>query len=441
MWKALDEFKKITKVPRPSWKEWKIRTYLSDWAVSRWYEHKSDSYGNIVIYVPSLRYPDSSAVILQAHMDMVCVKSNDSAIDFENDALDIFEEDWFLKAKWTSLWADNWVWIALAMTAADLDERPNLELLFTVAEEIGLLGALNCDFTLLRICVSRTIEQISATLPQYNIKIKGLKWWHSWVEIHKNHANSAMMIVEFLCMYPYNLELISISSWTADNVIPSSAEVIVWCANPELIKENLDKFLSSQKEIYDCPNVEYEISLASNISPYAIDLKDLLLEKIRWMKIWVLSYSTKISWLVQTSMNLWILSLDANKLEITYLPRSSDMSEFSKLLNDLERYYSSDSYIFENHWSYPGWQDDPNWVLVSVAKESFMEVNGKYPEIIAVHAWLECWALVAWLGVWASAISIGPDMYDIHSIKERLNLESLDKFERIITSLLAKLVH
>jgi len=246
-------------------------------------------------------------------------------------------------------------------------------------------------------------------------------------------------LIDFLCEYWFSYELVSITWWTAYNVIPSSVETVIWIDNPDIFKDSLNKYFELIKTRFNCPDITYSIEPTGKIMDI-IDEKDFILEKIKDTKIWVYEMSSKIPNLVQTSMNLWILRLSATWLELTYLPRSRDMEEFEILLSKLERIYKNSWYGLNIDSKYPGWQDDPEWRLVKIASEEFTKLNSNSPEIVAVHAWLECWALVAWLSSDANAISIWPNMHDIHSVNERVEIASVEKIEKILEGILGRLV-
>lgn len=463
MSKSLELFKEITQIPRPSKKEWKIREYLISWAESKGFEYKTDKIWNLVVYVLGKNCKSLECVILQSHMDMVCVKTPDSKLDFETDSLDIYEEDGFIKARDTSLGADNWIGIALAMSAVDFESHPPMELVFTVDEEQGMSGILNLDFNLLswkkvinidsenedeicissagwaRINVTKNLARIAWKFTQYNLIISWMKWWHSWIEIHKNHWNAIKLLIDFLYEYSFPYEIANIIWWIADNVIPSEVQMIFGTKNIEVFEDSLKKYILELKEKLDCPDITFKITKIDTILP-VIEDSDFIISRIHDIKVGVIAMSKKIANLVETSINLWIINLEWNIFELTYLPRSSNMEEFDKLLIKLENHFPiTDDYIFTINSKYPGWQDNPEWELIKIATEEFLKTTWKNPEIIAIHAWLECWALVAWLGEWTSAISIGPNMHDIHSTNERLEIASVEKIEKILEGILGKL--
>ena len=459
---TIDFFKEITKIPRPSKNEDKIREYLINWALESGFEYKTDTAWNLFVYVLSSDFAQSQPLLLQSHMDMVCVKTEDSEHDFFNDPLDIYEEEWFIKSRNTTLGADNGIWVALSMAAAWFEIKPPLELVFTVDEEQWMWWVLNLDFSLLkskrvinldseneneicissawwaRLAVAKPVTQKTPKNFQYTLSISWMKWWHSWVEIHKNQHNAIRVLLDFINSYWFQLEIWSIEWWTADNVIPSSVKMVFWTQNIDIFKDIFSKYLNEIKLIYDCPDITYDISKNEGLVPIVDDF-DFILSRILNMKTWVYSMSKKIPWLVQSSVNLWIMRLDYKWLELTYLPRSSDMIEFEEILTAFEKNFTREDYIFSISSRYPWWQDDPNWELVVIAEEEMEKIIWNRPQKIAIHAWLECWAMVAWLWDWASAISIWPNMHDIHSVNERLEIDSVNKIEKALEAILERL--
>ena len=462
MSKTIDYFRQITAIPRPSKKEWLIRNFLIDWAISRNYKFQVDSIWNLFIFVPAKNCDTKEAVILQAHLDMICVKTSYSNIDFETDALDIYEENWYIKARNTSLGADNGIGIALAMASTDFISHPPLELIFTINEEQGMSWVLNLDFSFLswkkiinldfedgnEICISsagwasilvkKNLKEKISNIPQYKLEIFGMKWGHSGVEIDKNQGNAIKLLIDFLRSYDSLFEIASIAWWTAENVIPSSAEAILWIVDYDIFESSLQKYSEIYKQNYDCPDLKYKITKVHMIK-WVIEEKDILLNVIKEGDNWVLKMSEKIPSLVETSINLWMIHISDNSLSLNYLARSSNNEDFEKLLSKLEKYFNDCWYTLEIQSKYPGWQENPDGALVSIAREAFEKINWKSPEIIAIHAGLECGTLVGWIWVWTSAISIGPNMYDVHSVNERVEIASADKLEKILEEILEKI--
>jgi dipeptidase D len=463
MSKAIENFRQISKIPRPSKKEEKIREFLVDWAIIKNMDYVIDQAWNLVIYVswtPDKK--DNAPVILQAHMDMVCVKTAESTHDFEKDPIEIIEENWIMRALDTSLWADNGVWVAIAMSMVDSESHPPLELVFTVDEEQWMSWVLNLDFNLLsaktvinidnenenEVCISsagwarleinKKLDFKNPTFKQYSLVLSWMKWWHSWVEIDKNQGNAIIVLFNFLSQYQGRFEIVSINSGVAINVIPSTISIVIWIEDIEDFNGELTLYLKDVMKIHDCPSLKTEIAESgSNLE--VIDDTLELVEVFLNIKSGVYSMSSKIPSLVQTSMNLWILKTDEGALYAAYLPRSSVNLELWELIDSTISHFTDAGYdIIKDEW-YPGWQDDPDCELVNIAVSEISKQTLKTPNIIAIHAWLECGALVAWLWDWAHAIAIWPNMHDVHSTREWVEVASVEKIEKAVLWMLSKL--
>lgn len=458
MSKSLDYFKQITQIPRPSKREEKIRDFLITWANSKGFENVVDKVWNLIVYVPGTNKSEDS-IIMQAHMDMVCVKTDSSQHNFETDLLDIYEEDGFLKAHNTTLWADNGVWIAIAMTSVDFASRPPLELVFTVDEEAWMSGALELDYSLLKskkvinldneneqeICISsaggiginleKKLEFENTSNSIYMFEISGMKWWHSGVDIDKNHGNAIEVFLWFLNISDSISGIWDVFSWIASNVIPNKFDCQISITDEGKFRKDLWDYLVLIKTKFDCPDISFSLE---KLNSNGIIIKDWinLFKKISEIKLGVYKMSEKIPDLVETSINLWIIGVENEKLKLSYLARSSINSELYNLLKQVERHFLFMWFCLNLDRWYPGWQDDPDWILVELAKEQILKIIGKPAQIIALHAGLECWALVT--GLWddANAISICSTMHDVHSTNERVEIASIERMERIIEGIL-----
>jgi len=458
MSKSLDYFKQITQIPRPSKKEEKIRDFLINWANSKGFENAVDKVWNLIVYVPGTNKSEQS-VILQAHMDMVCVKTDNSMHNFLTDPLDIYEEAWFLKARNTTLWADNGVGIAIAMSSVDFPSRPPLELVFTVDEEAWMSGALEMDYSLLKskkvinldneneqeICISsagwiginleKQLEFQNSANPIYMLEISGMKWWHSGVDIDKNHGNAIEVFTWFLNVTDTISGIWDVFSWIASNVIPNKVDCQISITDENKFKKDLQNYLSEIKTKFNCPNINFSLE---KINSRWIIIKDWinLFKKIWEISLGVYKMSEKIPNLVETSINLWIIWVESEKLKLSYLARSSINTELHNLAKQVERHFLFIGFCLSLDRWYPGWQDDPDWILVKLAREQILKITWKPAQIIAIHAWLECGAIVSGLWEDANAISICSTMYDVHSVNERVEIASIEKMERIIEGIL-----
>lgn len=459
--KVIDYFLEIAQIPRCSWNEEWIRNYLIKFAQSRKLDYKVDWYWNLVIYVPStFSKTESEIVVLQSHMDMVCVKDSECNINFVTDWLEIYEQDWFIMAKWTTLGADNWIWIAMMLASVDLPNHPRMELLFTVDEERGLNWALNLDWSMLSwnkvinldsedewdICISsawwcrmdlsRKFDKIDWKFPQYEILIWWMKWWHSWVEIDKNRWNAIYMFMQFLHSIKDEIEIVTISWGVADNVIPSSVNAILWIENLDNFTSRIDKFLTEYRSQYDCPELFYKVE-NSDEKMQIICEQDSLLQTIIDIKVWIYSMSEKIDWLVASSLNLWVLKLVDWNCSICYMARSSVMNELDAIIDNIMKTYKPCDFDIIMWAKYPWWEQDPECDLVKFVLSQTKEIFQEKAKLVAYHAWLECWVVAQKIWNVAQVVSIGPNIKWAHSVDEKLEIRSLAKVYELLKNILS----
>lgn len=463
MSKVLEYFKEISKYPRPSKQEEKVRNFLVDFFTSKWFKNVVDKTWNLIVYVPKKNSSSDETIILQCHMDMVCVKTSESNHNFLTDPINYYEKDWYLYAKETTLWADNGIWIAYCMSVIDYESYPNLELVFTIDEEAWMSWASWLDFSLLKwtkiinldneddndICISsawgiwiswnKALEFEKWVFQKFDIEIFWMKWWHSWIEINENRWNAIILLIDFLNKYNWELELYRLNSWFASNVIPSKINITLWIKEIQNFEESFSNYIKDVKNIFDCPSLEFRINTNdSNLE--AIKNWINLLKIFNWIKNWVYKMSDKIDWLVETSINLWILKIENNSLFFNYLLRSSNNEDLTTYTRFTQEYFENIWFVLSFDRWYLWWQDDPNSKLVKIAKEEYKNITWKNPNVIALHAWLECGTLVSWLNnTLVNAISIWPSMQFVHSIKERVEIASVLKIEEILKNILRRL--
>lgn len=453
-------FKQITTYPRPSKDEDKIRDFLIKFFSSNWYKYIVDNVGNLVVYIPAKNSNSKETIILQSHLDMVCVKNPDSKHDFFVDPIEFYEKDGFICAKNTTLGADNGIWVALSMSAIHFDKHPSLELVFTIDEEAWMSWIMWLDYELLKwtkiinldseeedmICISsawwigiiskKKLDFIEWKFSKYDVEIFGMKWWHSWVEIDKNRWNAIKIFFDFLTNYEDDIEIYKLNSWIAPNVIPNKISATLWISDIGFFEDSLKRYLNKLKNIFDCPELSFNIT-ENNEKLLCVNKWIEIIRILQEIKDWIYTMSQKIDWLVQTSINLWISKIENWYIENTYLLRSSDNTELQELKNNVEQILTNKGFNLEFDRWYPGWQDDPNSHLLSVAKNEFEKVIWKKPQIVAIHAWLECWVLVSGLNnKKVNAISIWPNIYNVHSTEEKVEIESVERIEKILAWIL-----
>ncbi len=460
--KILDYFSQIVTVPRASGNEKFIREWLIDRAHQNNLSYRTDAIWNLVLYVPATPwYENKPIVILQAHMDMVCVKSPTSNHDFTKDPLHIYEEEDWLKAKDTTLWADNGIAIAMMLSIVERP-HPNLELFFTVDEERWLTWALHFDTSLLsgkylinldtedewEICISSawwarvdclcTITFENTKYQTYEVAITWLQWWHSGVDIHLNRWNAIIALLEVIDSYGDGLQLIELSWWQADNAIPTECRAILAIQDQEKFERHIGDYTQNYKKTYDADSLSHSINpidtTTSAINDYITFISTLL-----DIPVGVIKMNEQTPDLVETSINLWMIQISDSCLHLTYAPRSSDNEKLHLLIDTLRDKYSTINWEISTRSMYPGRYQNPDDRLVQLTKKHYEDVLKRPVKVVAYHAWLECWAIVGKLWNGVQSVSIWPTIKHPHSINEKVFKPSVDRVYQVLQNILLEI--
>ena len=456
-------FAEICKVPRPSKKEEKIIAYLQNFAKEQGLESKTDEAGNILIKKPAT--PDKEnlkTVILQSHIDMVCEKNSDSTHDFLNDPIETYIDGEWLKAKGTTLGADNGIGMAaqLAVLAANDIEHGPIECLFTVDEETGLTGAfalkegfmdgdilINLDSEdegeLFIGCAGGAnttaefaYEEIDA--PQdyffFNVAIKGLTGGHSGDDINKNRANANKLLNRFLSQLAekYDLYLCEIDGGNLHNAIPREARAL--CAVPMKHKEDvridMNIYTAEIENEFSVtePNLRTELGSESPCAK-AIDRDTVarLLKTIYAVHHGVYAWSQDMPGLVETSSNLASIKMVDGKIKVVTSQRSSILSSRKDMSEVVRSAFLLGGAEVTTGDGYPGWKPNPASPILKVAIESYKRLFGVEPKVKAIHAGLEC-GLFLEKYPHLDMFSTGPTLRGVHSPDERMHIPAVDKF-------------
>lgn len=457
-------FYELTQIPRPSKKEEKVIAYLLEFAKKHNLEAKKDEAGNVLIIKEATKGKENlPTVILQGHIDMVAEKNNDTVHDFEKDPIETYIDGEWLKAKGTTLGADNGVGVAaaLAILAADNIEHGKLECLFTVDEETGLTGAyaLGKDFLKGDILINLdteeegevyigcaggkittatftyTQETVPANYFWFRVDVKGLNGGHSGSEIHKGLGNANKIITRYLweLSRKYDFALAEIDGGNLHNAIAREAYAIAGVAYNK--KENVIVELNTL-----APEIEAELKaidpnlkmvVESTDAPAFVIDKDTttnLLNGLLACPHGVLGMSFDIPGLVETSTNMASVKMkEGNKIVITTSQRSSTNSLKDYAGNIVNAVFTLAKAEVVHSAGYPGWRPNPDSKVLAVAKESYKKLFGKEPEIMAIHAGLEC-GLFLEKYPHLDMISCGPTIRDAHSPDEKVHIPSVEKW-------------
>lgn len=461
--RVLDIFYEITTIPRPSWHEEQIRDRLIKRAENNAYSFVQDSVWNLVITVPAKKWHrHRPTCILQAHMDMVCVKTPQSTHDFFNDTLQLQEIDGWLSAVDTTLWADNGMWVAMILAMVEHGEHWPLELFFTVDEERGLVWALQFDPEYLsgrylinldtedewEICISsawwgrlvatKDVSSLPNDLPCYTLILDWLPWGHSGTYINAWRWNAIRALAQFLLSEKDTLQLISFHWGQADNAIPWSATATIATSNIQEIEQALQSFIISYQSDIGLAWITYTITQTAT-EEISVWNRDSILTSLLNQPNGVQKLSKVLDWLVQTSLSVWVATFDKTWVSITHAMRSAVYQELLDLLDHVKISYEADGFEVTIKNVYPGWQEKPNWKLIKLAKAEYQKVLWRTINVVAYHAWLECWAIVERLTQEVSAISFWPTIKDPHSPNERIYLPSVESTYTTLCNILKKI--
>ncbi len=466
----LDE---INTVPRQSTHLEKIHPWLMNWGRERGFEVETDEAMNIVYRIPATPgYEKSPTIILQGHMDMVCEKRPDVEHDFRNDPVISWRDGEWLRAKGTSLGADNGIALAMffELVTDPEAEHPPLEILITSDEETGLVGAQNLQPGFLKGSVLLNVDSeeegvftvgcaggmdTNLVLPAaadsvpagYAVRVfeaGGLEGGHSGIEIHTEKANAIVLLLRglrrVLDVIP-EARIGGISGGTAHNAIPREASAVV--AVPAGSLGSLEEVVSDLESVLKKENAQVEKGLFLKLSDGAVPDGGLLapsvagrmVDALRLIPHGVRHMSTVIPGMVDTSMNFAVVRSSASEVTVLTNRRSAMMSrgeDFSEIMFALARLFGG-SYDTGNH--YPAWEPRSNSDVMDRSKRIWKELSGKDAEVEVTHAGLECGAIGSrFPGL--DMISFGPTILQPHSPDERMFIPSVGRVKEFFRELL-----
>jgi len=455
-------FYEICQIPHPSKKEEKIIAFILEIGKKLDLETLKDDVGNVLIRKPATHGKENiTPVVFQSHVDMVCEKNKDVDFNFETDAIQPYIDGEWIKAKGTTLGADDGIGVAIALAILEdktLEHGP-IECLFTVDEETGLTGAfalksgwlkgkmlLNLDSedegqffigcaggknTVANIDVEK--QKIPEKTSPFLIRVKGLKGGHSGDDINKGLGNAVKLLNRVLYegTFSYDMAISTIHAGNLHNAIAREGEAVV--VIPDANKEafiryvkDLDKTIKNELKISDS-GVEVCIE-PTDMPTFIMDefTQCDLVEALYACPHGVLAMSQDIENFVETSTNLASVKMKGNKIEIVTSQRSSIESKKEDACNMVASVFDLMNADVEHNDGYPGWTPNPNSEVLNLLKQSYVKLFNKEPLVLAIHAGLEC-GLIGEKYPDMDMISYGPTLRGVHSPDERLLIKTVQE--------------
>ena len=463
-------FEKISSIPHGSRNTTMIADYLVEFAKEHEITYIRDELNNVIFFQEgTCGMEDHDPVIIQGHSDMVCEKDADCPIDMATEGLDVTHDGRYVFARGTTLGGDDGIALAyaLAILADKSIPHPPLEVVITVDEEIGMEGAAGIDLSMLkgrtllnidseeegiftvscaggcRATLALNVERRAVYGPCIRLNVDGLQGGHSGVEIHKNRANANKIMGEFMSRIQnlMPLCLTSLSGGSKDNAIPRScqATLVAMGIHLERINDIAEQLQKEVREQYDEPEATVQAfdvdalggnSLTTEATAKVISLLCSVPNGVQAM-------SQDIPGLVQTSLNLGIAKL-GDRFTATFSLRSSVNAEKRELLERLVKIVELHGGSYTTMGEYPAWEYKKDSKLRDTMVKVYTEMFGSAPEVVAIHAGLECGLLSEKLpGL--DCVSMGPEMHDIHTSREKLGIASTERTWKFLLEVLKNL--
>ena len=453
-----NNFADLNAVPRASKKEEQVIAFMVEFGKNLGLETIIDPVQNVIIKKPATSGMENrKTIVLQSHLDMVCQKNNDTEFDFDTEGIKMKVEGDWVKAKGTTLGADNGLGVATIMTILESTDLPHpaIEALFTIDEETGMTGALGLEAGYLTgeillnldtedddeigvgcaggidLTASKSYtEQDSGNGKAYKVTVKGLQGGHSGMDIHKGFGNSNKLINRILHAIQEDANIAEIDGGSLRNAIPRESNAIIVAGNDDLLKSKFDKITNEIIAEYKTIEEDIEITMTEVSSPSGMLSKEEAKKLIQAIySAWngVYRMSPDITDLVETSNNVARVKVANGKMEILCLTRSSVESGKYDLVNVLESNFQLAGFDVVYGGSYPGWKPNPDSAILKVLEAKYETLFGKKANVMACHAGLEC-GILGTNYPNMDMISFGPTIKGAHSPDERANIPSLQKF-------------
>lgn len=479
--RVLYHFAKLCEIPHPSFKEKRISDYLLDWAKGQGLEASQDEYNNVLIRKPAAPgYENVPAVMLQAHIDMVCEKAPGVEHDFDTDPIRIqLDGDLLTTGGRTTLGADDGIGVAYAMAILEAEDIPHppLEVLFTTAEEEDLSGAQNVDASSFKarrlinidnavehellagscggigveLALSAEIEPVPAGYLAYQLTVSGLLGGHSGEDIHRGHGNANILLGRLLyaCVKELPVRIGLLSGGSFRLAIPRDAQAVIHIPvdKKEKLKEIVEKMSAVFRREYEAVSPEFTVTVleergtgGAEISASSPEAAKRLVQALYLSPNGISEMNNAVLGVVESSDNVGELRLEKaeGRFVIVYEIRASFESTREYLYQKIQVLAELLDGTFRGFADYPSWSFNPHSELRKIATEVYRREFGEEIVTKAVHAGLECGCLMPKMDG-LDAISIGPDAWGLHSPQERLSITSTDRVYWFIKEMLAEM--
>ena len=466
-----NKFADLNAVPRPSKKEERIIEFIKAFGNSLGLETFEDQIRNVIIRKPATPGMENrKSIVLQSHLDMVHQKNNDTVFDFDVQGIEMFVDNDWIKAKGTTLGADNGIGVATIMAILESDSIPHpaIEALFTIDEETGMTGALNLKANILKGSIllnldteqddeidigcaggidvtaigNYQMEELPADYSAWRISVKGLNGGHSGMDIHKGlgNANKIMNRLLYKGFELFGLAVSEINGGSLRNAIPRESESII-----TLPKNKINDFNTAFEQLIK--DIKFELKTTEptlQIGLQEAPLPNLIMNSVSQIQLINAIYSVSngvyrmsadIDNLVETSNNLARVIVKDGKIFIACLTRSSIESSKMDLAQALEANFKMANLQVSFSGSYPGWTPNVSSPILKVLTSVYEQLHQKKPKVVACHAGLEC-GILGKNYPNMDMISFGPTILGAHSPDERVSISSVQKYWRFVLEIL-----
>lgn len=469
-------FHKLNQIPRPTGRMQEVTQFVIEFGKSLNLETQQDKVGNVLIKKPATKgYESHPAIIIQSHLDMVPQKNSDVDHDFTKDPIQTYIDGEWVKAKSTTLGADNGLGCAMMMSLLEdgMVNHPPIEALFTIDEEVGMDGAFGLEPGFLKgtmmlnldteedgdLCVGcaggtdvnitfqfKHDKEIDKGDIAFRISLTGLKGGHSGTQIHLGHANANKLMNRFLkdVVSNYEARLASIKGGSLRNAIPRESFAILTI--PEQLSDDLIDLVYEYQSLFreEYAGIEESISFKAEKteipeSLLPVEIQDALINAVEGSPNGVISMLAEFPDVVESSLNLALVESSNERIDVKLLVRSSSESRKEWVCSSVESVFSLAGARVEFDGDYPGWQPNASSELLNTMIKIYMGKYGHRPNVNVIHAGLECGIIQSRVEHKLDIVSFGPTITGAHSPDEAVHIPAVEKSYEYLLAILEEL--